>query len=93
MAFIITEHCINCEACKIVCPKHAIYNAETQLAISHRCDECSTLSSAHCASICPIENAITTATHVALNPTGSLKPDLGTLTKLISAQETLHDRH
>ncbi|MGL1959499.1 MAG: 4Fe-4S binding protein [Colwellia sp.] len=76
MSLIITEQCISCNACKLVCPKHAILITDQKFSIvSHRCDECKTdHQHPQCASICPVENAITNEAGVALNPCNSLSP-------------------
>ncbi|TXR53018.1 4Fe-4S binding protein [Reinekea thalattae] len=76
MALSISEACIACNACKLVCPSNAILTKSPHFQIAaHRCDECqSTAAVAQCASICPVENAILDANGIALNPTGSLAP-------------------
>jgi ferredoxin len=75
MAFSITNHCISCNACKLVCPENAI-QVEQQFSITaHRCNECEThFDHAQCASICPVENAIIDGNSMSLNPTLSLSP-------------------
>ncbi|MCM2680459.1 4Fe-4S dicluster domain-containing protein [Echinimonas agarilytica] len=84
MAVEITQACIHCQACKQVCPQHAIKsNGKTTAVIVHRCDECqSSWSAPQCASICPIEEAIVSADGQPLNPKGSLKPDLSVLDRI-----------
>ncbi|MBD1388217.1 4Fe-4S binding protein [Neiella sp. HB171785] len=74
MAFSITNACIGCNACKLVCPQKAIVSGANGYAIaSHRCNECvGHHADPQCASICPIETAIVNAEHRALNPPGSL---------------------
>lgn len=84
MAIKITESCINCQACKQVCPQHAIKSsADSTSVIAHRCDECqSSWKVPQCASICPIEEVIVSAEGVPLNPKDSLKPDLAVLGRI-----------
>ncbi len=87
MTYAITDACINCEACKTVCPNKAVIMGYQHFMISHRCDECSTSESAHCASICPVENAIVNSRTEALNPPLSLGPDALLMSAIIKRQE------
>lgn len=87
MALEITQECIGCSACKIVCPSKAINRQEHTYSISHRCNECSGLEQPQCASICPVENAIINTQGVALNPTGSLQPHTNILEEILFRQE------
>ncbi|MCA2018982.1 4Fe-4S dicluster domain-containing protein [Vibrio tritonius] len=79
MSFSITEKCVGCHACLIVCPNKAVYrdpDVTRQFRIhSRRCDECANhFDDPQCASICPIEEAIIDAAQLPLNPLGSLQP-------------------
>lgn len=87
MALEITQACIGCHACKIVCPSKAITRSEQTFSISHRCNECEGLSEPQCASICPVENAIVNASGVALNSSGSLQPHTSVLDEINFYQE------
>lgn len=76
MSLTITNQCISCNACKLVCPQNAIKVQGNEFTITaHRCNECDThYEAAQCASICPIENAIIDDKGMALNPALSLSP-------------------
>ena len=90
MSFSITNLCISCNACKLVCPQNAIQKNDDQYTIAaHRCNECEThYENAQCSSICPVENAIVNAEGVPLNPTLSLAPEPSVL-KFIQEQQGL----
>lgn len=77
MSFSITNLCISCNACKLVCPQNAIQRNDGQYSIAaHRCNECETYyEHAQCSSICPVENAIIDSKGMALNPSLSLSPE------------------
>lgn len=81
MSFAITQACISCNACKLVCPENAIKRSEDSYSITpHRCNEChGHYSNAQCASICPIENAIVDSQSAPINPEGSLSPTISVL--------------
>ncbi len=91
MSLSITEQCIGCFACKLVCPENAIRVTETHMTITaHRCNECEKLSGvSQCASICPVENAIIDVNGRAINPTGTLNPDPLVLETIRKRQEVL----
>ena len=77
MAYSITDKCIGCHACAIVCPQQAIIKPSDgghQFAIhAKRCNECDGIyDHPQCASICPVEEAILDSQHNAVNPCGSL---------------------
>ena len=61
MALSIIESCVNCWACAPLCPSKAIYEARPHFMIdAKKCTECDgDYSDTQCASICPIEGAIT----------------------------------
>ena len=90
MAYSITDTCISCNACKLVCPQKAIIVQDSKYAIAaHRCDECkSHFPDAQCASICPIEMAIVDSNGEALNPEGSLSPSPAVLAQMNSLTGT-----
>lgn len=91
MAFSITNLCISCNACKLVCPQNAISKTDGQYSInSHRCNECQTYyEHAQCSSICPIENAIIDTKGMALNPSLSLAPEPRVIDFIVKQQEML----
>ena len=74
MALEIVELCVNCWACKDVCPSDAIYDSNPHFMIdAKKCTECDgDYAQPQCASICPIESAILDAGGLAINPPGSL---------------------
>lgn len=88
MSLVIQDNCISCFACMHVCPKRAIKAGDSQFnIISHRCDECdSSFKTPQCASICPVENAITTAQGLPLNPTGSLTASTKVIERAMAAR-------
>lgn len=88
MSLIITDQCISCNACKLVCPSNAIIISEQKFSIvNHRCDECKAhYKVPQCASICPIENAISNSDGVALNPSNSLSPQPEVLEFILAQQ-------
>lgn len=90
MAYSITESCISCNACKLVCPQKAVIVQDHKYAIAaHRCDECkSHFPEAQCASICPIELAIVDSEKQPLNPEGSLSPSSAVLAQMNSLTGT-----
>lgn len=74
MALEIIESCVNCYACEPLCPNQAIYQAKPHFLIDpDKCTECiGDFEDVQCASICPIEGAITDELGTPLNPVGSL---------------------
>jgi Fe-S-cluster-containing hydrogenase component 2 len=77
MALSINEACVNCWACLPLCPSNAItsnLDGSAYFTIdAKKCTECEgDFSDPQCASICPIEGAILSATGEPLNPPGSL---------------------
>ena len=74
MALSITESCVNCTACEIVCPERAVLAAEPHYRIdARRCTECEgSYAERQCASICPVEGAILDGAGEPVNPPGSL---------------------
>jgi len=74
MAYSITEKCVNCFACELVCPSRAITEAKPVFVISAaKCTECNgAFADPQCASICPVEGAILDGSGVVVNPPGSL---------------------
>nr|VFJ74506.1 MAG: hypothetical protein BECKFW1821C_GA0114237_106310 [Candidatus Kentron sp. FW] len=74
MALEIFDGCINCWACKTVCPCEAIFEARPHFLIdAARCTECEGyFADTQCASICPVEEVILDSSGTALNPPGSL---------------------
>jgi ferredoxin len=74
MAYEITDNCVKCTACELVCPNAAISEAETLFVIDPlACTECAdAYPVAQCSSICPIEGAIVDELGDPINPPGSL---------------------
>lgn len=74
MAYEIIDSCINCWACKPLCPSQAIYEARPHFRIdAAACSECEgDYADAQCVSVCPIEGAILDPFGKAANPPGSL---------------------
>ncbi|OSM02221.1 4Fe-4S binding protein [Magnetofaba australis] len=74
MSLSITEKCVNCWACELVCPSEAIIAAEPYFRIEpNLCTECEgDFADPQCASICPVEEAILSAEGEPINPVGSL---------------------
>lgn len=77
MKYAITDKCVGCHACQIVCPTNAVYvdpdNAKRFRIHAKRCTGChGEFDDPQCASICPIEEAIVNDALVAVNPIGSL---------------------
>ncbi|AOV17773.1 ferredoxin [Acidihalobacter aeolianus] len=74
MSLRIVSSCVNCWACQPVCPSDAILQAPKHFVINDRkSTECEgSYDVPQCASICPIEGAITNAAGEAMNPPGSL---------------------
>lgn len=74
MALRINDLCVNCYACASVCPTDSIVKAHKHFVINPKtCTQCAgSHEDPQCASICPIECAITDRNRVPLNPPGSL---------------------
>ncbi len=74
MALKINDTCVNCWACVDVCPTDSIVMAKRHFVIvPTTCTECEgSYDDPQCASICPIEGAITDRWRTPLNPPGSL---------------------
>jgi Fe-S-cluster-containing hydrogenase component 2 len=74
MALSITPLCINCWACKDLCPSQAIFETKPHFSIdAKKCRECEgDYALPQCAEICPIEEAILDNLGNAVNPPGSL---------------------
>jgi len=74
MALKINDTCVNCWACIDVCPTDSIVMAKRHFVIvPTTCTECEgSYDDPQCASICPIEGAITDRWRTPLNPRGSL---------------------
>lgn len=74
MALSITEACVSCTACEIVCPEEAVQAAKPHFTIdARRCTECEgNYADSQCASICPVEGAILDSSGEPINPPGSL---------------------
>nr|CRH04606.1 putative Ferredoxin-like protein in nif region [Candidatus Magnetococcus massalia] len=74
MALTITDKCVNCWACDLVCPSDAISaGAEIFVIDSIACTECEgEHADPQCAAICPIEEAILDSDGTPINPVGSL---------------------
>ncbi len=74
MSLRINDLCVNCYACESVCPTHSIVKAKRHFVINPTtCTECAgAFEDPQCASICPIEGAITDMERNPLNPPGSL---------------------
>ncbi|MDF0533072.1 4Fe-4S dicluster domain-containing protein [Shewanella sp. A32] len=77
MKYAITDKCVGCYACQLVCPSQAVYadpdvNGRFHIH-SRRCTGCEDHYDApQCASICPIEEAIVNEMNMPVNPQGSL---------------------
>ncbi|MCL1074439.1 4Fe-4S dicluster domain-containing protein [Shewanella dokdonensis] len=77
MKYAITDKCVGCHACQLVCPNQAVYADPDSSGRFHihrrRCSGCEGQYAApQCASICPIEEAIVNELNIAVNPRGSL---------------------
>lgn len=74
MAYEITELCVKCTACELVCPNAAIQEEAVLFTIDPLlCTECAdAYADPQCSSICPIEGAILDELGDPLNPPGSL---------------------
>ncbi|MEG3639829.1 4Fe-4S binding protein [Magnetococcus sp. PR-3] len=74
MALTITDKCVNCWACDLVCPSDAISAADPVFVIdANACSECEgDHAEPQCAAICPIECAILDSSGTPINPEGSL---------------------
>jgi ferredoxin len=74
VALKINDRCVNCYACIDVCPTGSIVKARKHFVINPTtCTECvGSFDDPQCASICPIECAITDQDRNPLNPPGSL---------------------
>jgi ferredoxin len=78
MALEIIESCVNCWACKPLCPNKAIVEARPPefahfMIDAENCTECQgDYAEAQCVAICPIEGAIIDELGIAMNPPGSL---------------------
>ena len=57
MSLMITDDCINCEACEPECPNEAIYQGEDIYEIdSDKCTECVGFhDEPQCAAVCPVD--------------------------------------
>lgn len=57
MAFAITDSCVACDACTLVCPRHAVIVDQDAYSIqSNLCDECADLvEMPHCLQVCPAD--------------------------------------
>ena len=62
MAFIITEECIGCDACRPVCPTAAVeVNDPIYTIIPDYCTECIIdHPEARCLAVCPVDSIIKT---------------------------------
>jgi ferredoxin len=60
MAFMITEDCINCDACVPECPNEAISQGDSIYVIdAARCTECVPVhDQQQCAVVCPVDCCI-----------------------------------
>ena len=57
MSHKINEKCVSCDACRPVCPRNAISNAETEKTYvidARLCNDCSNLPFVHCIPHCPV---------------------------------------
>jgi ferredoxin len=55
---IDSEKCVSCDACRLMCPRNAISNAETEKTYvidPILCNDCSNLSSVRCVPHCPVD--------------------------------------
>ncbi len=94
MSFVISNKCVGCHACMVVCPNQAVYpdaDLANQFHIHpKRCDECSAhYDNPQCANICPVEEAILDSTRNPLNPIGSLMPAI--VASQLSQQQSIAD--
>ena len=60
MAFMITEDCINCDACVPECPNEAISQGDSIYVIdAARCTECVPVhDQQQCAVVCPVDACV-----------------------------------
>jgi ferredoxin len=65
MAFMITEECVNCDACVPECPNEAITQGDSIYVISaERCTECvPTHETQQCVVICPANCCVPDPNH------------------------------
>ena len=55
---IIAEKCIQCDACRLECPRNAITNAEdesTYVIDQEKCNSCANMSTVRCVPHCPVD--------------------------------------
>ncbi|KFZ37904.1 hypothetical protein HR45_08675 [Shewanella mangrovi] len=77
MKYAITDKCVGCHACLLVCPSNAVFadpdNPKQFMIHPRRCTGCEDkFADPQCASICPVEEAIVNESAMAVNPLGSL---------------------
>ncbi len=77
MKYAITEQCVGCHACALVCPNNAVFadpdNPQQFMIHPRRCTGCENqYDTPQCATICPVETAIVDELMIAVNPLGSL---------------------
>ncbi|MDC0610968.1 4Fe-4S dicluster domain-containing protein [Vibrio sp.] len=77
MKYAITDKCVGCHACSLVCPNHAVFQDSDDVNQFHihskRCTGCKDqYDTPQCATICPVEEAIIDNQSRPVNPLGSL---------------------
>lgn len=76
MSVIITDECINCGACAVECPEHAIFftgkpfliqsfwfeplSTDHYFILPELCNECIGIGEVKCISICPMNSIVQT---------------------------------
>jgi ferredoxin len=65
MSLMITEECINCDACRPECPNEAITAGDSIYVISPElCTECvGFFDEPQCASVCPVDCCVPDPSH------------------------------
>ena len=69
MAYMITEDCINCDACVAECPNEAIAMGESIYEIDpDKCTECvGHFDEPQCADVCPVDCCVPDPNHQESN--------------------------
>lgn len=55
---IVPDLCVQCDACRLACPRWAISNAATEntyIIDADACNDCSNMSAVRCVPHCPVD--------------------------------------